>query len=220
MNTFQSSLIRAIAAIAVGALLVKYREQTVTWLTISMGVIFFVSGVISCISYFIQKRHEDDTIVFDAQGRQLTGMTPSFPVAGIGSLILGIVLALMPSTFVTGLMYVLAAILILGAINQFVMLAAATRYAHIGLFWWLLPSLLLLIGLLAVVRPQAIAAAPLLVLGWAMIVYGVVEFVNALKIWRIRRHFRKMEQLAKKQITEENATNCEAENAAEEAETF
>lgn len=34
MKVLQSSILRAIGAIVVGALLVKYREQTVTWITI------------------------------------------------------------------------------------------------------------------------------------------------------------------------------------------
>ena len=50
MKALQSYIFRAISAIVVGALLVKYREETVTWLTILIGVIFFVSGVICCIA--------------------------------------------------------------------------------------------------------------------------------------------------------------------------
>ena len=53
MKTLASSLLRALCAIAVGALLVKYREQTVEWITIAIGVLFFVSGVFSCATYFV-----------------------------------------------------------------------------------------------------------------------------------------------------------------------
>ena len=56
MKVFQSSIFRALCAIVVGALLVKYREQTVTWITIAIGVIFFVSGVISTVAYLSAKR--------------------------------------------------------------------------------------------------------------------------------------------------------------------
>ena len=139
MKVLQGSAFRAICSIIVGALLVKYREQTVTWITIAMGVLFFLSGLISCLIYFSQKRHADDPQLFDANGNQILGTKPQFPIAGIGSIILGIVLAMMPATFITGLMYVLAAILIVGALNQFFTLASATRFARIGLVWWLMP---------------------------------------------------------------------------------
>lgn len=184
----QSSLLRALCAIVVGALLVKYREQTVTWLTVLIGVMFFVSGVFSCVTYLIERsRKNSDVEVFDANGRRLTPIRPVFPIVGLGSLLLGLILALMPSMFINSLMYILSAILILGAVNQFANLIAATRVARIGFYFWIMPSLLLLVGLVAVISPQSIASAPLFVIGWAMMVYGIVDLVNVLKIYRMRR---------------------------------
>lgn len=184
----QSSLLRALCAIVVGALLVKYREQTVTWLTVLIGVMFFLSGVFSCVTYLIERsRKNSDVEVFDANGRRLTPLRPVFPIVGLGSLLLGLILALMPSMFINSLMYMLSAILILGAVNQFANLIAATRVARIGFYFWIMPSLLLLVGLVAVISPQSIASAPLFVIGWAMMAYGIVDLVNVLKIYRMRR---------------------------------
>ncbi len=114
MKVLQSSFFRAVCAVIVGVLLIKYSDDTVRWITILIGVLFFLSGVISCAAYFGAKRHADDVQVFDANGNQVAGSRPVFPIVGLGSVILGIILALMPSTFVTGLMYIFAAILILG----------------------------------------------------------------------------------------------------------
>ena len=176
----QSSLLRAVCAIVVGALLVKYREQTVTWLTVLIGVMFFVSGVFSCVTYFVERRRKNsDVEVFDANGRRLTPLRPVFPIVGVGSLLLGLILALMPSTFIDSLMYVLSAILILGSISQFANLISASRVARVGFYYWIMPSLTLLVGLVAVISPQSIASAPLFVIGWAMMVYGVVEIGRA-----------------------------------------
>ena len=52
MKVIHSSFFRAICAIIVGALLIQYREQTVTWITIAVGVLFFLSGVISVFTDF------------------------------------------------------------------------------------------------------------------------------------------------------------------------
>lgn len=199
MKTLFSSLLRALCAIAVGALLVKYREQTVEWITIAIGILFFVSGVFSCVTYFVARGKQDDIEVFDADGRKLTGTRPVFPIVGLGSLILGLILAVMPTVFVTYLVYVLAAILILGAVSQFVNLIAASRLARIGLYFWIMPALTLLVGLVAVISPKAIASAPLFVIGWTMMVYGAVEVLNAVKIYQLRRHVERSLRTASKQ---------------------
>ena len=65
MKVFQSSVVRALCAIIVGALIVKYRELTVTWITIAIGVLFFMSGVFSCVTYFIARGKKNDVQMFD-----------------------------------------------------------------------------------------------------------------------------------------------------------
>lgn len=196
MKVFQSSIFRALCAIVVGALLVEYGEQTVTWITIAIGVMFLVSGVISCIAYFSAKRSSSDIDIYDAQGNKITHSAPPFPIVGVGSIILGAILALMPNTFVNGLMYVLAAILILGALNQFFNLASSAKYAAIGIVWWIFPIIIFLVGLLALVKPSMMAAAPLIIIGWCMIVYGTVDLINAIKIHQCRKRFVKAEEAA------------------------
>lgn len=193
MKVLRSSIFRALCAIIVGALLVKYREQTVTWITVLIGVIFLVSGIISITAWFSAKRKGSTGGVdlYDAQGNLLTPPTPPFPIVGLGSVILGAVLALFPNSFVNGLMYVLAAMLILGALSQFFNLTVARRFASIGFVWWIFPTLVLLIGLIAVVKPSVIASAPLLVLGWCMIVYGVVDLIDSIKIHQCRKQMGK-----------------------------
>lgn len=192
MKVLRSSIFRAVCAIIVGALLVKYREQTVTWITVLIGVIFLVSGIISITAWFSAKRKggTGDVDIYDAQGNLLTPPVPPFPIVGLGSVILGAVLALFPNSFVNGLMYILAAMLILGALSQFFSLTAARRFAKIGFVWWIVPTLVLLVGLVAIVKPSFIASAPLLVLGWCMIVYGVVDLIDAIKINQCKKELR------------------------------
>lgn len=196
MKVFQSSIFRALCAIVVGALLVKYREQTVTWITIAIGVIFFVSGVISTVAYLSAKRQatKEGVEIYDAKGNRLTRPVPPFPIVGIGSIILGAWLALFPNSFVNGLMFVLAGMLILGALNLFFNLAAATRFSSIGCLWWVLPVAIFLVGITALVKPSTIASAPLFIIGWGMMAYGLVDLVNTIKIHRCRKAFEKAQQ--------------------------
>lgn len=196
MKVFQSSIFRALCAIVVGALLVKYREQTVTWITIAIGVIFFVSGVISTVAYLSAKRQatKEGVEIYDAKGNRLTRPVPPFPIVGIGSIILGAWLSLFPNSFVNGLMFVLAGMLILGALNLFFNLAAATRFSSIGCLWWVLPVAIFLVGITALVKPSTIASAPLFIIGWGMMAYGMVDLVNTIKIHRCRKAFEKAQQ--------------------------
>lgn len=190
MKVIHSSIFRAVCAIIVGVLLIQYREQTVTWITIAIGVLFFLSGVISLASYCAAKRNAEKMqgqILSDSNGKPIMGMMPKFPLVSVGSLILGLLLALMPQVFIAWLMFILAFILILGALTQFVNLASAAKMGRVGILFWLFPSALLLLGLLAIIKPSAIASAPLFIIGWGMLIYGVVELLNAFKVSNNKR---------------------------------
>lgn len=197
MKVIHSSIFRAVCAIIVGVLLIQYREQTVTWITVAIGVLFFLSGVISLASYWAAKRNAEKMqgqILSDSNGKPIMGMMPKFPLVSVGSLILGLLLALMPQVFIAWLMFILAFILILGALTQFVNLASAAKMGRVGILFWLFPSVLLLLGLLTIIKPSAIASAPLLIIGWGMFIYGVVELLNAFKISNNKRIWLKNQQ--------------------------
>lgn len=197
MKVIHSSIFRAVCAIIVGVLLIQYREQTVTWITVAIGVLFFLSGVISLASYWAAKRNAEKMqgqILSDSNGKPIMGMMPKFPLVSVGSLILGLLLALMPQVFIAWLMFILAFILILGALTQFVNLASAAKMGRVGILFWLFPSVLLLLGLLTIIKPSSIASAPLLIIGWGMLIYGVVELLNAFKISNNKRIWLKNQQ--------------------------
>ena len=119
MRILQSSIVRAICAIVVGYLLVIYRTEMVQWLTIATGALFFISGLISVIAYYAEKRKAMKTAERLAAMAEMRdgndapenpedierAIMPSFPIVGLGSMILGVILALMPTTFVSGMMY-------------------------------------------------------------------------------------------------------------------
>ncbi|MBQ0074549.1 MAG: DUF308 domain-containing protein [Prevotella sp.] len=188
MKIIHYSIFRALCSIAVGALLVKYRQDMVTWMTMLIGALFFFSGLIAVIMAFARKRAEAKLFramqeyegADDAAPRKAK-LSSGSVVAGCGSMLLGIILAAMPQTFVDFLVYILAAFLILGAVQQFFTLATARHYGAVGFTWWVMPALLFAAGCVAVFKPSVIASFPLLFIGCAMIVYGVIECANALK---------------------------------------
>ena len=197
MKVLQISAIRAIIVLVTGFLLVRYREETMTWMTITVGILFLLSGLVSCIAYYFEK---EKVAKKTAKAEQQEGeqeeenlKSPSFPIAGVGSIALGIILAVMPNTFITWVVYILAALLILGAVNQFMNLARSRQYARVPVYMWIFPTVILAIAILLISKPIETAQLPLLVLGWAFMYYGVLEFALIIRMYFVRRAYEKAE---------------------------
>ena len=198
MKVLQISAIRAIIVLVTGFLLVRYREETMTWMTITVGILFLLSGLVSCMVYYFEK---EKVAKKTAKAEQQEGQqeeenlkSPSFPIAGVGSIALGIILAVMPNTFITWVVYILAALLILGAVNQFMNLARSRQYARVPAYMWLFPTVILAIAILLISKPIETAQLPLLVLGWAFMYYGVLEFILIIRMYLVRKSYEKAEE--------------------------
>lgn len=184
MKILRSSVFRAICAIITGILLINNPDSTVRCITIAIGVMFLVSGVISCATYLNARKNAVGAEIYDAEGRLIASPRPPFPLVGIGSILLGLILAVIPGTFVKSLMYVLGVLIILGAVNQFIALAGARRVFRVPAWFWVCPSVILITGIFVIVKPMESAELPLLIIGWCLLFYGVTECVNAVKIYR------------------------------------
>ena len=198
MKVLQISAIRAIIVLVTGFLLVRYREETMTWMTITVGILFLLSGLVSCIAYYFEK---EKVAKKTAKAEQQEGeqeeenlKSPSFPIAGVGSMALGSILSVMPNTFITWVVYILAAFLILGAVNQFMNLARSRQYARVPVYMWLFPTVILAIAILLISKPIETAQLPLLVLGWAFMYYGVLEFILIIRMYLVRKSYEKAEE--------------------------
>ena len=207
MKILQSSVFRAISAIAIGCLLIKYPDNTVTWITVAIGILFLLSGLISLIVYVNARKNVSEFKILDTEGRVIAGEKPTFPIVGVGSLILGALLALTPNVFITALMYIIGGILILGAINQYMNLINARRYGKVGFGFWVFPSVVLLIGLYVIIKPMAPASMAMLILGWCSLLYGVTELVNSLKFHADKRKYKQAQEVPiAEEIIEEPAS--------------
>ena len=128
MKIVQSSFFRAICSIIIGVLLLRYPDNTVTWITLAIGIMFLLSGVFSTLAYLNARKNSSDYVITDIDGRVISKGKPTFPLVGVGSIILGVMLVTSPSVFVEILMYIMGGILILGALNQFMSLYNARRW--------------------------------------------------------------------------------------------
>ena len=215
MKILQSSVFRAICAIAIGILLIKNPDNTVTWITVAIGVLFFISGIISLIVYLNAKKHVSEYKITDAEGNVVAGMQPTFPIVGVGSIILGAILALTPNIFITALMYIIGGVLILGAVNQYMVLVNARKFGRIGFGYWIFPSVILLTGIYVVIHPMDPPSMAMLILGWCSLLYGVTEMINSLKIQSDKRKYAKAQEIQQAEEVVEEATEETAEEAVE-----
>lgn len=121
--------------------------------------------------------------------------SPSFPIAGVGSIVLGIILAVMPNTFTTWMVYILSALLILGAVNQFMNLARSRQYARVPVYMWVFPTISMVVAILLISRPIETDALffTLKVIGWAFMYYGVLEFVLIIRMYLVHKAYDKAE---------------------------
>jgi uncharacterized membrane protein HdeD (DUF308 family) len=194
MKILQSSFFRAICSIIIGILLLKYPDNSVTWLTMAIGTLFLLSGIIALISYWNASRHAGEYTITDNEGNIISGSQPTFPIVGIGSVILGLTLLISPDMFIRWLMYILGAMIILGSINQLVVLIMARRFGSIGCFFWVAPLVLLAVGVFVFVKPMESAELPLIILGWCMLVYGVTEIINSVMVYSLRKRLKRQQE--------------------------
>ena len=79
MKILQSSLFRSISAIAIGILLIKYPDNTVTWITVAIGVLFLLSGIISLVVYMNARKNVSEYKITDAAGNVISGKSRHSP---------------------------------------------------------------------------------------------------------------------------------------------
>jgi len=191
MRILQSSVFRALCAVTTGVLLVSNPGKTVEWITILIGVLFLLSGIISIAAWLSSRSKSSNVEVYNSEGRLVSPVKPTFPIVGIGSVLLGLILVIMPGEFVTSLMYILGALILLAAISQFITLAGLNRTYKVPFFMWVCPSLVLLAGIVAIVNPTGAASLPLLILGWCLMLYGVSECINAYAVYSNNKRNRR-----------------------------
>lgn len=156
------SLIRVVFALIIGLVLVIWPNAASDYLVITIGVLFIIPGLIGLIGYFTSDR----------------SVNRRFPLEGLGSLLFGSWLVIMPGFFANLLMYVLGIILTLGGAQQIYSVAIARRWTSVPYGFYVLPSLILLAGLLILFNPSEARNTAFLIIGITSIVYAVTELIN------------------------------------------
>lgn len=170
MKGLSYSFLRAICALVIGLILVMFPDQAGDYFVITIGIIFLVPSLISIIGYFAQSSE----------------VRSRFPIEGVGSLLFGLWLIIMPGFFADLLTFVLGFILVMGGVQQIASLSAARRWMQVPGGFYVVPVLILIAGLIALLNPTGVRSTAFIIIGISSLIYAVSELINWFKFTRRR----------------------------------
>ncbi len=162
MKGISYSFLRVISALIIGLVLVLFPEQAGDYFVITIGIVFMVPSLLSIIGYFAINTEEKRR----------------FPIEGVGSLLFGLWLVIMPGFFADLLTFILGFILVMGGIQQIALLVTARRWKVVRGGFYIIPVLILIAGLVAVFNPTDVRSTAFIIIGVTSLVYAISELVN------------------------------------------
>ena len=164
-----SGLIRAVAALAIGIVMVVSRTDAMVLAVRIIAAFLLASGIVSLVVGYR-----------DRQNNQM----PLMGVNGFVDIVIALLVFVFPH-FVAGLIVYLIGFVLIGfAIFQLIALAGANKVMKVGVTAFVMPVLVLLAGAFLLARPTFIGTAVGTVAGAALIVYGVSELLSS---WKMRK---------------------------------
>lgn len=170
MNAFQNPLVRIIAAIAIGLLLMLYPHAALPTILLIIGILVGVPSLYTILAYLLSgasKRKEP------------------FPVLSAILLLFGCSLILVPSWYIGVTIYVLGGVLVLIGVYQLLYLLTLKKSVKRKAGWvsYLLPVLILLIGIEILVNPFSSTERVIVgTFGAATLLYGITDLLYYLRL--------------------------------------
>ena len=174
-SNFKGGIYRAVLAILLGLALLIWPADALKYVVMLIGIVFLAIGI---IAFIISSRNREE------HQRSFA------PLSGIGSVILGLLLVCLPSTFATVFMFLLGFILVVAAVGQFVTLAAARQFGRIAPVSFLFPVLILIVGIVILFDPFSSAES-------VFILFGITELLNQYSIRKMRKASEEKEKIVK-----------------------
>lgn len=162
-------ILRVVSAILLGMVLLL-NPNAVNYVVITIGVLFIIPGLLAFVNYLFSAREKRPESVY--------------MFAGLGSLLLGIALVAAPDFFIKILMYILGAVLVVGGIEQFVVLFRARKFTPVAKGFYIIPTLLFIMGVVVLFDPIKTTQTIFMFIGATCLVYGIMEIVYWIKFVR------------------------------------
>ena len=180
-SNFKGGIYRAVLAILLGLALLIWPADALKYVVMLIGIVFLAIGI---IAFIISSRNREE------HQRSFA------PLSGIGSVILGLLLVCLPSTFATVFMFLLG-FMVVAAVGQFVTLAAARQFGRIAPVSFLFPVLILIVGIVILFDPFSSAESVFILFGITAVFYGVTDLLNQYSIRKMRKASEEKEKIVK-----------------------
>ena len=166
------ALLRGLIALLLGILLVFWSQGAVLYLIMVVGCLFLIPGIFSLWSHYRQT---------SVEGHHRFGWSQ---VLGIGSILFGLCLIINPVFFEKSLMYTLGVILSYAGLSEIIQLATARQWMRVPSGFYVIPILVMLVGIFILFNPIESANVPFIILGIGCMVYGISDMINVIRFRR------------------------------------
>jgi uncharacterized membrane protein HdeD (DUF308 family) len=167
------SFVSYIISLILGLVMVLWPELVADYLVFAIGLLFLIPGAISIISYFVNKKRH-------------AAMGLPIQLSGLGSVLFGLLLMLVPSFFANMIVFVLGLAIAMGGLFQIIQLYYAKEWVKVSVFAFVVPVLLFVLGIYSIFNPSDAKEKTFLVIGIGVLVYAVSGLFNWLFFSRKR----------------------------------
>lgn len=164
-----STLSRSLIAIAIGVVLIIWPEKVQELLVTVVGVLLMIPSVITLTPLLFSRNNEN----------KKQQMLPV--LVGTGLAILGLIMILIPETFISLFTLLIGILLFLAGLMQVIALFNYCRQARN--FWLMLtPLIILIMGVVTISNFKNISNILLIMIGVTSLLYGISEILNYYKL--------------------------------------
>jgi uncharacterized membrane protein HdeD (DUF308 family) len=164
-----STLSRSLIAIAIGVVLIIWPEKVQELLVTVVGVLLMIPSVITLTPLLFSRNNEN----------KKQQMLPV--LVGTGLAILGLIMILIPETFISLFTLLIGILLFLAGLMQVIGVFNYCRQARN--FWLMLtPLIILIMGVVTISNFKNISNILLIMIGVTSLLYGISEILNYYKL--------------------------------------
>lgn len=176
--------LRSLCSIAIGALICAFPQNMAAALVTCIGILFLLSGLTSLLAHHHSRTNGEPLRVL-------------YPILGIGTALFGILLCIFAAQLGRFVCYLLAVFIVLASLLELISVLRLRSRTHVEAFFWIVPLLVAIAGLLVFLLPdtwlaannseeETAAAVRLTIAGVACIVYGVFALLTAVRFRRAK----------------------------------
>lgn len=166
-------IVRSLCVLLIGFLFLALGDSALSMLVVAVGALLMIPGVFSLISYL---RHLEQR--------------PMFPLAALGSFVLGLWMVMSPAFFVSFFMYVVGGVLVALGVYQLAGLSVTSRVLSVAWPLYVMPVIVLLVGLFVIFNPFEAAALPFILIGIGCVLSSVNDIIAAMRTFKVRKRAR------------------------------